>query len=53
MTRLLLRRVRVADFKALKSFLAAVPDTIDVERHNTAIVWCENLSWSITAAQYK
>jgi len=53
MERLPLRRVRVGHIKALKNFLVAVPDAVDVERYNTVVVWCGTFSRSITAAQYK
>jgi hypothetical protein len=53
MKRLLLRRVRVGDIKALKSFLVAVPDAVDVERYNTEVVWCGTFSRSITATHYE
>jgi hypothetical protein len=47
------RMVRVGDVKTFENFLVPVPDTIDVSRYNTVIVWCESFSQFITAAQYR
>ncbi len=47
------RMVRVGDVKTFKNFLVPVPDTVDVARYNTVIVWCETFGQFITAAQYR
>ena len=44
---------RVADVKTFKNFLVTVPESVDVERYNTVVVWCERFSQFITAAKYK
>jgi hypothetical protein len=45
--------VRVGDVKTFKNFLLEVPESIDVERYNTVVIWCETFSQFITAAKYK
>ena len=45
--------VRVGDIKTFKNFLLEVPGTVDVERFNTVVIWCETFSQFITAAKYK
>lgn len=45
--------VRVGDVKTFKNFLVEVPGTVDVEKFNTVVVWCETFGQFITAAQYK
>ena len=44
---------RVADVKTFNNFLVAVPESVDVERYNTVVVWCERFKQFITAAKYK
>jgi len=45
--------VRVGDVRTFKNFVVAVPESVDVERYDTVIVWCESFSQFITAARYK
>ena len=45
--------VRVGDVKTFKNFLVPVPESVDVRRYNTVIVWCESFSQFITAARYQ
>jgi hypothetical protein len=45
--------VRVGDVKTFKNFVVPIPPTVDVERFNTVVVWCESFGQFITAAQYK
>ena len=47
------RMVRVGDIKTFENFVVAVPESVDVSRHNTVIVWCESFSQFITAAKYR
>ena len=47
------RSVRVGDVKTFENFIVPVPDSIDVTRYNTVIVWCESFSMFITAAKYR
>ena len=47
------RSVRVGDVKTFDNFIVPVPESIDVSRYNTAVVWCESFSMFITAAQYR
>jgi hypothetical protein len=35
---------RVGDVKTFKNFLVPVPESIDVERYNTVVIWCESFS---------
>jgi len=44
---------RVGDVRTFSNFLVEVPESIDIERYNTVIVWCESFGQFITAAQYK
>ncbi|RYF68257.1 MAG: hypothetical protein EOO22_18035 [Comamonadaceae bacterium] len=45
--------VRVGDVKTFTNFLVEVPESIDVERYNTVVIWCESFSQFITAARYR
>jgi hypothetical protein len=50
------RLVPIVSHLAVKTFrnlLVSVPDSVDVERYNTVIVWCEAFGQFITAARYK
>ena len=51
--RLKSRMVRVGDVKTFENFVVAVPESIDVGRYTTVIIWCETFSQFITAAQYR
>lgn len=51
--RLKSRMVRVGDVRTFENFAVPVPETVDVSRYNTVIVWCEAFSQFITAAKYK
>jgi hypothetical protein len=44
---------RVGDVKTFENFLVVVPESVDVERYNTVIVWCEAFGQFITSARYK
>ena len=44
---------QVADVKTFENFVVSVPDSIDVARYTTVIVWCEAFSQFITAAKYR
>ncbi len=45
--------VRVGDVRTFKNFLVPVPESVDVARYNTVVVWCEAFSQFITAARYR
>jgi hypothetical protein len=45
--------VRVGDVKTFENFLVPVPESVDVTRYNTVIVWCESFGQFITAAKYQ
>lgn len=47
------RMVRVGDIRTFDNFILPVPESIDPERYDTVIVWCERFSQFITAARYK
>ncbi len=47
------RMVRVGDVRTFDNFIVPLPDNIDPNEFNTAIVWCESFSQFITAARYK
>ncbi len=43
----------VGEVRSFENFLLAVPAGVDVETHNTVIVWCERFGQFITAAKYR
>ena len=45
--------VRVGDVKTFKNFVVAVPSSVDIERYNTVVIWCETFSQFISAAEYR
>ena len=45
--------VRVGDVRTFENFLVPVPETVDVARYNTVIIWCEAFGQFITAARYR
>jgi hypothetical protein len=44
---------QVGDVKTFENFVVSVPDSIDVARYTSVIVWCESFSQFITAAKYR
>lgn len=44
---------RVGDVKTFDNFVVPVPETVDIERYNTVVVWCEAFGQFITAAKYR
>ena len=47
------RMVRVGDVRTFENFVVLVPESVDISRYNTVIVWCESFSQFITAAKYQ
>jgi len=47
------KMIRVGDVKTFDNFLVPVPESVDVTRYNSVIVWCETFGQFITAAQYR
>ena len=47
------RMARVGDVRTFENFVVPVPESIDVSRYNTVIVWCESFGQFITAAKYR
>ncbi|MGH8857624.1 MAG: DM13 domain-containing protein [Polaromonas sp.] len=45
--------VRVGDVKTFENFVVRVPESVDISRYNTVIVWCESFGQFITAAKYR
>lgn len=45
--------VRIGDVRTFVNFTVAVPETVDVARYNTVVVWCESFGEFISAAQYR
>ena len=45
--------VRVGDIETFENFIVAVPESIDVSRYTTVIVWCESFSQFIASAKYR
>jgi len=39
--------------KTFDNFIVAVPDSVDIARYNTVVIWCEAFSQFITAAKYR
>ncbi|MCW8886954.1 MAG: DM13 domain-containing protein [Motiliproteus sp.] len=44
--------VRVGDIKVFENFIVPVPETIDINDYDTAVVWCETFGEFITATRY-
>jgi hypothetical protein len=42
----------VGPVKTFENFLVPVPDSVDVSRFSTVVIWCESFSQFITAARY-
>jgi len=51
--RLKARMMRVGDVKTFENFVVRVPESVDISRYNTVIVWCESFGQFITAAKYR
>jgi hypothetical protein len=51
--RLKANMARVADIKTFENFVVDAPASIDIERYNTVVVWCETFNEFITAAKYR
>lgn len=47
------RAIRVGDVKTFSTFIVTIPESVDVSRYDTVIVWCERFSMFITAAKYR
>jgi hypothetical protein len=45
--------VRVGDVRTFENFLVPVPESVDITRYTTVIVWCESFGQFITAAKYR
>lgn len=45
--------VRVGEVKTFSNFVVPVPSSVDVERFDTVVIWCESFSQFITAAKYR
>lgn len=44
---------RVGDVKTFENFVVPIPESIDLARYNTVVVWCETFSMFITSARYR
>lgn len=47
------RMVMVGGIDTFDNFIVKVPDSVDVSKFSTAIVWCESFGQFITAARYQ
>lgn len=45
--------VRLGDVNTFDRFILPVGENIDLEKHTTAIIWCETFGQFISAAQYR
>lgn len=45
--------VRVGDVRTFRNFLVQVPESVDVERYTTVVIWCESFEQFISAASYR
>jgi hypothetical protein len=45
--------LRVGDVKTFENFIVPLPESADVTKYNTVVVWCESFSQFITAAKYR
>ncbi|UUZ72211.1 DM13 domain-containing protein [Polaromonas sp. P1(28)-8] len=51
--RLKAHMTRVGDVKTFENFVVRVPESVDISRYNTVIIWCESFGQFITAARYR
>ncbi len=47
------RSLRLGDVKTFENFIVQVPESVDLLRYNTVVVWCETFSMFISAARYR
>jgi len=47
------RSFQLGDVKTFENFIVPLPQSVDVSRYNTVVVWCESFSQFITAAKYR
>jgi hypothetical protein len=45
--------VRVGDIRTFENFIVSIPESVDIARYNTVVVWCERFSMFITAGKYR
>lgn len=43
----------VGSVDTFENFIVAVPESVDVTKFNTVVIWCESFGQFITAAKYK
>lgn len=47
------RMIKIGDVKTFENFIVPVPATVQPEKYNTVVVWCESFGEFITAARYQ
>jgi hypothetical protein len=47
------KSLRVGDVKTFDNFIVSLPDSVDLGRFDTVVVWCETFSMFISAAKYR
>jgi uncharacterized protein YjbK len=47
------RSLRLGDVKTFENFIVRVPESVDLLRYNTVVVWCETFSMFMSAARYR
>ena len=52
-TRLKERSLRVGDVKTFENFIVGLPESADIDKYTTVVVWCESFSQFISAAKYR
>lgn len=45
--------LQVGDIRTFQNFLVKLPESVDLERYDTVVVWCEAFNQFITAATYR
>ncbi|WP_223787420.1 DM13 domain-containing protein [Marinicella meishanensis] len=45
--------VRVGPVRTFDNFVVPLDGSVDIDQHNTVIIWCESFNEFITAAQYR
>ena len=45
--------LQLGDVKSFNGFILDVPDSVDLTRYTTVLIWCEAFSEFITAAKYR
>lgn len=45
--------LNIGEVKTFKNFIVPIPETADISKYNSLVIWCESFGAFITAAKYK